>query len=1470
MSITLGKVRRQVAGFSLAMLIASMFAVGIAQAATFTDVKSSDWYYPYVEDLAAQGILNTSFTTYRPGDLVNRAEMVKLAVEAWNLTLETPTTAPFKDVPLGQWYTPYVYTALKNNIVGGYKNENGDLTGYFGPGDALTRDQAMKIITLAAPLTNNVQGGPHFGDVPLTSWSYEYVETGYNWSVVDGYPDGTFKPGKNINRAEIAKMVSNALKPVARPGAGFNVTDASAMTATTVEVCFSEDVGNGADVAANYSIKDVDGNTLTVSAAVKATDTKCVDLTTASQTESKNYDLIVSGVTSATGDSLDISDVSFTGFSAIGVGGNLSCTLGADVPGISLPKGASGVTMLQIDCSATTDPVVVTGLTFNRFGSGLYGDFSNLYLYEGANRLTTGRSINSETNDVTFGGLNYTIAAGKTVTFAVVGDIAGGATSSDQHAFQLVSKDMIQSNSASVVGTYPIKGNYFTISGATAGKVTITKNGSLDDVVIGSTGATIAQFQIEDSGTEAVNLSRIALYSRGTCRSSDVTNLKLYTVGGSEVLATADTISAKDLATFVLANPYTISQGSRKIFYVTADVLCRNGENIKTYLDQPTDLLVTGVTYGTGVQVCSSPVAPCTGSYNGTTAGANYSLVNVKGSKFNVSFAGPSATNVAIGQKAVAMMKLNITNSSGEDVEIKDWQITMNITSGSTVAGALVDNGGPTANYTLIKLAKLDSSGNAVSTLLGPSELSTAAGYNDTTQPVTLSGDTMIAAGASINAAVIMDVASNVNMDGDKLRVTLTNLTSGVYVKDINGDALDSASIVPSADIIGNIMTISKAGLKAAIASTPSSRSYSKGSNDAALAGFALTSGSSMDNTIKSLTITGYIDANADGTYVKGCELNVGGACAGVAGDVFLKNVIDNNVGLYNGTTLVSDFKNINNDGSLVFNNLNIAIAKSATVTLTLKGHVSNSAPFSNPTNVVKFGINSSSDMVVLDQNAQTVSTASIAVTDAMNTSPTPLTGVAADTKMTIISSGYGSTANSSVSNIYALASSVTTEVTRLKFTSVNEDATLNNMKLAVLDKDAKTISSVSLYKNSACDSLLGTYPVVSGFVNVESLGLALSSSTDTIVCVKAINNTVPNDGVTKPLSGSNVGIGLVNISEVLSGSGENVAAKYAGDATGTAPTAAFAVVGTTPITAVTNPLTIAAVAADNVDTTGSTLVPVVGDVLIIDGEYMLVTVAAAPNYTVQRGFAGTTAASHNTGAIVTRSTITKPLTALTEIKVGDVTSPGTTYMLCVNPAAAGVATDCDNVLDFVGLGGAPVVLPVVGDARFFVHGPLSSLFRSVPILTLNALPSTSLADGAVVSAFKITPDHADVSFINGTSHIIVNYAFGDAGSTMTGTCNLDEKGGSTVATVAGPGTQTGVLDFTLFAPSPYSFSSAKDFEVKCNGMTITAGSGITLSTRFTTTGPQEPLQWNDGVINVTTAGKALFPSDLGPQTLTK
>ena len=83
--------------------------------------------------------------------------------------------------------------------------------GTFRPGNNISRGQLCKLIVLArlwVPLDPEVG---HFTDVPRGSTFYTYIETAQAHAVVSGYADGTFRPQFEATRGQLSKMLYVAL-----------------------------------------------------------------------------------------------------------------------------------------------------------------------------------------------------------------------------------------------------------------------------------------------------------------------------------------------------------------------------------------------------------------------------------------------------------------------------------------------------------------------------------------------------------------------------------------------------------------------------------------------------------------------------------------------------------------------------------------------------------------------------------------------------------------------------------------------------------------------------------------------------------------------------------------------------------------------------------------------------------------------------------------------------------------------------------------------------------------------------------------------------------------------------------------------------------------------------------------------------------------------------------------------------------
>ncbi len=99
-----------------------------------------------------------------------------------------------------------------NNAISTLQNAkiiNGYPDGTFRPNAPITRAELSKIA--ASFYATQAETDVVFSDI-AGHWAEKYIESAHGYGFIDGYPDGTFKPDKLITRAETMKIVNRALE----------------------------------------------------------------------------------------------------------------------------------------------------------------------------------------------------------------------------------------------------------------------------------------------------------------------------------------------------------------------------------------------------------------------------------------------------------------------------------------------------------------------------------------------------------------------------------------------------------------------------------------------------------------------------------------------------------------------------------------------------------------------------------------------------------------------------------------------------------------------------------------------------------------------------------------------------------------------------------------------------------------------------------------------------------------------------------------------------------------------------------------------------------------------------------------------------------------------------------------------------------------------------------------------------------
>ncbi|MBD3360640.1 hypothetical protein GF366_02435 [Candidatus Peregrinibacteria bacterium] len=917
------KLRRVIATLSMAAVLSMLVVSTTASAGQyFDDVPDNTWYASYVNDLGAKGIVDTDQDNYRPGDNLNRAEAVTLLVQAFDL--QGATDISFNDVSSGTWYYDTLRTAVANGLVVGYSD------GSFRPGFPINRAEFLKIAVISADLPECTMDNP-FPDVPAGEWYEPYAVTGYCWSVVDGYEDGTFRGADYINRAEAAKMISMAMDPMPR------------------------------------------------------------------EEEEEPPDIV----------------------------GDLTFSLSSDNPsGDVIPLSATGVEFLQFDVEGEG---VIDSMTFERYGAGETTDFENVYLYEGAERLTTGRSVNSSTHLATFTGFNYVVEGSHTLS--LVADLSGtGNGNVDGFVLDTVTSD------SSVSGVSSVEGNLFSISAASVGSAEIEKSGILTDPKVGEDNSKVAEFRINAGSSEALEVESITLYQVGSIADEELTNFVLMQ-GGVEI-ATADALTSNDYLVFdMMSDPYQMAKGSSRTFEVYADVGpgARDGDTIKFYLENRADLHAIGATYGYGVNVTNPDYD------NSANDGTDASWTTVQGGQITISYAGPAVQDYATDSQDVELMRFDIVSQN--NVEIRNTRMTLN--SGGTCAAesCLVDASGVTnaANFTDVKGYDVETD----QVLFGPVDVSTTG--SDTTQAFTLTDVWNLTGGEERTIAITADIANYTPVSDETISADL-NAFQGNDVKNLeNNQYVNTADIVPTGDITGSDHNLATAGLAISTAGTPTGQTYINGSSDLDMVGINLQAGDGKDVYVKAITVTAdgsLTDATDDGDSSNDCNTETNCVLT---------------LSLWDGETQVGDTESLSGDQA-TFNNLNVKVDKGTTKKLVVQVDLNSLSSLEDddgtPGSDVQLGVDVSANTDVSAQDSEGNAAA--------------VTGTVDGPDHTISDAGILTVALApdevDVSESRIIIAGEMETLAKFKFTAQNEELKLSKIRVKVDASDIDDVGALYLY----------------------------------------------------------------------------------------------------------------------------------------------------------------------------------------------------------------------------------------------------------------------------------------------------------------------------------------------------------------------------------------------------------------------
>ena len=205
---------KKVVGFVLMVcMIVSLFA-GVTSAfaaKAFKDVPDGHWAKPYVDFVVDKGYFaGVSEDKFDPDGKMTRAMFVAVIGKVEGLTFDNSVASGYSDVPSGKYYTGAVKWATDGKIVSGIGNNQ------YGPNLPITREQICVMMDKYIQYhdANNKEkyldrdSSVEFKDASdISTWAKESVQKCVSYGLIQGYPDGKFKPKNHATRAEVAVMI---------------------------------------------------------------------------------------------------------------------------------------------------------------------------------------------------------------------------------------------------------------------------------------------------------------------------------------------------------------------------------------------------------------------------------------------------------------------------------------------------------------------------------------------------------------------------------------------------------------------------------------------------------------------------------------------------------------------------------------------------------------------------------------------------------------------------------------------------------------------------------------------------------------------------------------------------------------------------------------------------------------------------------------------------------------------------------------------------------------------------------------------------------------------------------------------------------------------------------------------------------------------------------------------------------------
>lgn len=198
--------RLAAAALAFAMGLGAL-GLGAGRADVLAANDAPAWASAAVDKMADLGVLRGD----RDGQMhanraVTRAEFISMLNRAFNYTEHSDDALPFTDMTGEEWYADNIRVAYEQGYFSGVSETTAGAT------RAINREEATSLLCRNLKIDSQELLLDQFTDGRnISRWARPTVGAAVDKGYVSGYNDGSFRPKRNISRAEAAVVLSNSL-----------------------------------------------------------------------------------------------------------------------------------------------------------------------------------------------------------------------------------------------------------------------------------------------------------------------------------------------------------------------------------------------------------------------------------------------------------------------------------------------------------------------------------------------------------------------------------------------------------------------------------------------------------------------------------------------------------------------------------------------------------------------------------------------------------------------------------------------------------------------------------------------------------------------------------------------------------------------------------------------------------------------------------------------------------------------------------------------------------------------------------------------------------------------------------------------------------------------------------------------------------------------------------------------------------